>query len=333
MPEDSWTYKQAGVDIEAGKEAVDAIKDLVIRTNRPEVMTELGGFGGLFRLAKENYRDPVLVSSTDGVGTKIKLAQLVDKHDTIGIDLVAMCVNDILVMGAEPLFFLDYIACHSVIPERIAALVKGISDGCIDAGCALLGGETAEMPAVYDEAEYDLAGFAVGIVDKDEIIDGSAVKPGDVIIGLPSSGIHSNGYSLVNKLFPAPDRETALAFLNPTRIYVKQVLPLVKDFDVHAMSHITGGGLPDNIERLLPAGVNAVIDTSAWTPPAVFDKVRVQGSIEIDEMFKVFNMGIGLALVVPEKVAVDVKKSLAGMGEDHYEIGRIEAGEGLVILR
>lgn len=332
MPKKKWTYRDAGVDIEAGKTAVEAIRGYVKRTYRPEVMTEIGGFSGLFHLGKDACQDPVLVSSTDGVGTKLKLAQHVGKHDTVGIDLVAMCANDVLAMGAEPLFFLDYIACGRLEPAMIAELVKGISDGCLDAGCALIGGETAEMPGLYAEGEYDLAGFAVGIVERDRIIEGSSITAGDVIVGLPSSGLHSNGFSLVNGLFPDPSAEMALAFLNPTRIYVKPVLGLTREFSIHGLAHITGGGLVDNVERLLPEGLDAVIDTSAWSPSEVFDKIQRQGNIETEEMFTVFNMGIGMAIILPAGELDDLQKTLDSLDEPSYAIGSIKTGGGRVRL-
>ncbi len=332
MPEDSWTYKDAGVDIEAGAETVAGIKELVKKTNRPGVVGGIGGFGGLFRLEPDRYSDPLLVSSTDGVGTKVKIAQEAGVHDTIGIDLVAMCVNDIVVMGAEPLFFLDYIACGKLEVPLVTALVKGISDGCVEAGCALLGGETAEMPEMYKEGEYDLAGFTVGIVEKNNVIDGSAITHGDVIIGLPSSGIHSNGYSLVRKLLPDPDQELRKRLLTPTRIYVKQILELVGKTTVHGIAHITGGGLVDNVARLLPEGTAAVLDTDSWKTPELFDMLQRRGNVSGTEMFTVFNMGIGMAIILPAEEADKAAGLLQSLGEEYFVIGRIEKGRGNVVL-
>jgi phosphoribosylformylglycinamidine cyclo-ligase len=332
VPEDSWTYKDAGVDIEAGAEAVDVIKELVKKTNRPGVVGGIGGFGGLFRLETKNFTDPLLVSSTDGVGTKVKIAQEAGIHDTIGIDLVAMCVNDIVVMGAEPLFFLDYIGCGKLEVTLVEALVKGISEGCVTAGCALLGGETAEMPEMYAAGEYDLAGFTVGVVEKDKVINGSAICPGDVIIGLPSSGIHSNGYSLVRKLFPEPGPTLTKQLLSPTRIYVKTILELLKETNVHGIAHITGGGLIDNVARLLPEGTAAVFDTDSWKLPELFAMLQRQGNIERTEMFTVFNMGIGMAIILPAQEAEKASRTLTARGEEYFVIGRIDKGHGNVVL-
>lgn len=332
MPKDSWSYKRAGVDIDAGAEAVDAIKELVKKTRRPGVVSEIGGFSGLFRLEPGTYRDPVLVSSTDGVGTKVRIAQYLGKHDTVGIDLVAMCVNDIVVTGAEPLFFLDYIACDKVEVGFIKDVVKGISDGCAEAGCALLGGETAEMPGVYREGEYDLAGFVVGAVEGEEVIDGKTIATGDTIIGLPSSGLHSNGYSLVRKLFPEPDRDFAALLLTPTRIYARQVLTLLKKVKAKGIAHITGGGVIDNVSRILPAGASAVFDTGSWNKPGIFDTLQTKGNIDLDEMYRVFNMGLGMVIVVAESDADTALEMLAGAGEQAVVVGRIEKGHGTVVL-
>ncbi|MFA5867158.1 MAG: phosphoribosylformylglycinamidine cyclo-ligase [Actinomycetota bacterium] len=332
MPEDSWAYKDAGVDIEAGAAAVDVIKELVKKTSRPGVVGGIGGFGGLFRLEPDRYDDPLLVSSTDGVGTKVKIAQEAGVHDTIGIDLVAMCVNDIVVMGAEPLFFLDYIACGKLEVSLVTALVKGISDGCVEAGCALLGGETAEMPDMYKVGEYDLAGFTVGVVEKSKVIDGSAITDGDVIIGLPSSGIHSNGYSLVRKLLPEPDPALQKQLLTPTRIYVKQILELVRETTVHGIAHITGGGLVDNVARLLPEGTAAVLNTDAWKTPELFAMLQRQGNVKRTEMFTVFNMGIGMAIILPVQEAEKAGRLLQALGEEYFVIGQIAKGRGNVVL-
>lgn len=332
MSEDSWTYRQAGVDIKAGAEAVNAIKEMVKRTNRPGVIGEIGGFGGLFQMPPDTYENPLLVSSTDGVGSKVKIAQEANKHDTIGRDLVAMCVNDIVVMGAEPLFFLDYIACGKLEVALIEDIVKGISDGCVQAGCALLGGETAEMPDLYKVGEYDLAGFAVGVVERDKVIDGTTIAAGDVILGLPSSGIHSNGYSLIRKLFPDPEPEMADVLLTPTIIYVKQILALRDKTEIHGMAHITGGGLIDNMTRILPDETAAIFNLNAWHAPELFSTIQKKGNIEQAEMFSVFNMGIGMALILPPCEAEKAGRILADMGEPCSVIGRIDKGHGNVVL-
>jgi phosphoribosylformylglycinamidine cyclo-ligase len=304
------TYADAGVDIDAGNKAVHLIKDTVRSTFRPEVLTGIGGFGGLFALNKDKYREPVLVSGTDGVGTKLRVAMLTGKHDTVGIDAVAMCVNDILVQGAEPLFFLDYLAVGRLVPERVAAIVSGVAEGCRQAGCALIGGETAEMPGFYGPEEYDIAGFAVGIVERDKIIDGGSIIPGDVLIGLPSSGLHSNGYSLARKVllelagFGADTYIEELgqtvgeAMLQPTRIYVRAVLPLLERFEIKGLAHITGGGLTENVPRILPAGTRAEIRLGSWPVPAVFDLIKARGAVADSEMLRTFNMGIGMVIIV-----------------------------------
>lgn len=325
-----WTYRKAGVDIEAGKKAVDLIKGYARRTFRSEVVSEIGAFGGLFSLAKERFEEPVLVASTDGVGTKLKIAQAVGKHDTVGQDLVAMCVNDVVVQGAEPLFFLDYIACNKVLPEVVAEIVKGISEGCVEAGCALLGGETAELPDFYQTGEYDLAGFAVGVVEKKKVIDGQTIKEGDIILGLASSGLHSNGYSLVRKLFPQPASPLIEELLIPTRIYVKGVLKVLDASQVHGLAHITGGGLPDNIGRLLPTNLDAEIVTESWTRPQIFNNIQKEGAIEEEEMFRVFNMGIGLAIILPPEEVNKAKKILEESGEKVFQIGKIKKGSSQV---
>lgn len=332
MSEGSWTYRQAGVDIKAGSEAVDVIKELVKKTNRPGVVGGIGGFGGLFQLAQDKYTNPLLVSSTDGVGTKVKIAQDANIHDTIGVDLVAMCVNDIVVMGAEPLFFLDYIACGKLEVALIEDIVKGMSEGCVQAGCALLGGETAEMPDLYKAGEYDLAGFTVGVVESDKVIDGKSIQDGDVIIGLPSSGIHSNGYSLVRKLFPDPEPALAEKLLAPTIIYVKQVLAMIEKARVHGIAHITGGGLIDNVARILPEGTAAVFDLGSWRIPELFSKIQKKGNIEQMEMFTVFNMGIGMAVILPPDEVASATRVLDDLRQPYCLIGRIEKGHGNVIL-
>ncbi|GGA52252.1 phosphoribosylformylglycinamidine cyclo-ligase [Paenibacillus physcomitrellae] len=339
----SEAYKSAGVDIAAGNEAVERMKKHVKRTFRPEVMTDLGGFGGLFGLNKDKYEEPVLVSGTDGVGTKLKLAFAMDKHDTIGIDAVAMCVNDIVVQGAEPLFFLDYLACDKVIPSKIEAIVAGIAEGCFQSGCALIGGETAEMPGMYAEGEYDIAGFTVGVVDKKKIINGSTIKPGDTVIGLPSSGVHSNGFSLVRKLLledagyslqdTLPELDGAKlgdVLLEPTRLYVKPVLSLVDKVQVKGMAHITGGGFIENIPRVLPDGVNVEIDYASWPILPVFKLLQEKGQVSNRDMFTTFNMGIGMVIVVAEEDAEAAKAALAAAGETPYVIGRVTEGSQIV---
>lgn len=336
----SEAYKQAGVDIAAGNEAVVRMKKHVQKTFRPEVLTELGGFGALFGLDKSKYEEPVLVSGTDGVGTKLKIAFAMDKHDTIGIDAVAMCVNDVVVQGAEPLFFLDYLACDKVVPEKIEAIVKGIADGCLQAGCSLIGGETAEMPGMYSEGEYDIAGFTVGIVDKSKIIDGRSIAPGDAVIGLASSGVHSNGFSLVRKLLlqdkglslqePAPGLEGGRlgdVLLAPTKIYVKSVLALLEQVQVKGMAHITGGGFLENIPRVLPEGTGVRVHYGSWPILPVFQVLQEAGSVSNNDMFRTFNMGIGMVLVVPEEQAEDALRIAHEQGEQAYRIGTVVAGE------
>lgn len=336
------TYKQAGVDIAAGNEAVERMKKHVKTTFRPEVMTDLGGFGALFKLNKDQYEEPVLVSGTDGVGTKLKLAFAMDQHDTIGIDAVAMCVNDIVVQGAEPLFFLDYLACDKVIPSKIESIVKGIADGCNQAGCSLIGGETAEMPGMYSEGEYDIAGFTVGIVDKSKMINGSNIAAGDTVIGLASSGVHSNGFSLVRKLLledasyslqqvlPELGGRLGDVLLAPTKIYVKPLLGLLKEIEVKGMAHITGGGFIENIPRMLPDGVNVDIEYGAWPILPIFKLMQTQGNISNKDMFTTFNMGIGMVLVVKEQDADAALQYLRTAGEEAYVIGRVTEGERVV---
>ena len=327
------TYKDAGVDIDAGNELVERIKPLVARTRRPEVLAGIGGFGGLFALPPGRYREPVLVSGTDGVGTKLMLAQRLGKHDTIGIDLVAMCVNDVLVQGAEPLFFLDYFACGKLDNAVARDVIAGIAEGCLQAGAALIGGETAEMPDMYSPGEYDLAGFTVGAVERSEMLDGSAISEGDAIIGIASSGPHSNGYSLIRKVLErAPDAHidgvpAADCLLTPTKIYVKPVLALMQDVSVKGLAHITGGGITENIPRVLPEGLDAEIDTSTWQQGPVFDFLQQQGNIETHEMRRTFNCGVGMVAVVN---ADDVDKAIGILGkhgESAWRIGRIVAGK------
>ncbi len=326
------TYKDAGVDIDAGNALVERIKPLVKRTRRPEVLAGIGGFGGLFALPPGKYTEPVLVSGTDGVGTKLILAQQIGKHDTIGVDLVAMCVNDVLVQGAEPLFFLDYFACGVLDSDVAADVVKGVADGCLQAGAALIGGETAELPDMYPPEEYDLAGFTVGVVERDEMIDGSDIADEDVIIGLASSGPHSNGYSLIRKVLDRqPDARidgklAAETLLEPTRIYVKPILALMEKVTVKGLAHITGGGITENIPRVLPENLDAEIDTSTWDQGPVFDFLQEQGLIATEEMRRTFNCGVGMVVVVSEADASDALALLNEQGEHAWLIGRIVPG-------
>lgn len=345
MSESRITYKDAGVDIDAGNTFVKMIKPLVKATSRPEVIADIGGFGGLFSLNSSKYKNPVLVSGTDGVGTKLKIAFLADRHDTIGIDLVAMCVNDIIVQGAEPLFFLDYLATAKLDPEKGASIIKGVSEGCIQAGCALIGGETAEMPGFYSGDEYDMAGFAVGVVDRDNIIDGSSITVGNRLIGIASSGLHSNGYSLARKIIfdkmglgvddiiPGLDKTVADELLTPTRIYVRSILNLLRDFPINGIAHITGGGLLENIPRILPNGCKALVHKNSWQLPPIFQILQNAGNIEENELFRTFNCGIGMVLAVPEKEADEVLIRLSGLNENAFVIGEIakcEAGSECV---
>jgi len=337
MSEKPVTYKDSGVDIAAGNNFVNLIKPLVKATSRPEVLADIGGFGGLFSLNTSKYKNPVLVSGTDGVGTKLKIAFLADRHDTVGIDLVAMCVNDIIVQGAEPLFFLDYLATGKLLPEKGAEIVKGIAEGCKQAGCALIGGETAEMPGFYSDGEYDVAGFTVGVVDRENIIDGSCISVGNVLIGIASSGLHSNGYSLartlvfdrlglsINDEFPGAGASVADVLLTPTRIYVRSILNLLKDFSIHGIAHITGGGLLENVPRVLPKGCQAHIYTKRWERPNLFTVLQKAGNVERDEMYRTFNMGIGMVLAVAEGQAEEIIDRLKGLGESAWVIGDIAA--------
>jgi len=333
------TYKDAGVDIEAGERLVDEIKELARRTFTKEVLTGIGGFGAAFQLPA-GYKEPVLISGTDGVGTKLKVAQMAGVHGTIGIDLVAMCVNDILTVGAKPLFFLDYLATGKLSVETAKEVIRGIAKGCEIAGCSLIGGETAEMPDFYTEGEYDVAGFSVGIVEKSKIVDGKKVKEGNVILGLASSGIHSNGYSLVRKLFfeklgykiddrvkELGDKKVYEILLEPTRIYVRSVLNLLEEIEVSAMAHITGGGIPGNVSRVIPDGLTALIEKGTWEVPKIFSFIEEKGNVPEEEMFRTFNMGIGFAIIVREEDAAKAKKLLGQSGERVYEIGRVVKGE------
>jgi phosphoribosylformylglycinamidine cyclo-ligase len=323
------SYRDAGVDIEAGDALVEAIKPYAQRTLRPEVLAGIGGFGALCEIPKK-YQQPVLVSGTDGVGTKLKLAFSLARHDTVGIDLVAMSVNDVLVQGAEPLFFLDYFACGKLDTRVAAEVVKGIARGCELAGCALIGGETAEMPGMYAQGEYDLAGFCVGVVEKERIIDGRSIIPGDVLLGLASSGAHSNGYSLIRRILgeQSPTRELADSLMAPTRIYVKPILKLAAALPVKALAHITGGGLVGNVPRVLPKGTKALIRKSAWPRPELFAWVQKTGKVAEDEMLRVFNCGIGMVMVLAREHLADARALLEREGEHAYEIGRIDAASG-----
>ncbi|MGE5381038.1 MAG: phosphoribosylformylglycinamidine cyclo-ligase [Methylocystaceae bacterium] len=335
-------YHQAGVDIKAADRAVELIKPLVKATRRPEVLADIGGFAGFFALGS-GYKEPVLVSGTDGVGTKLLVSKMLGSYDTVGIDLVAMCVNDILVHGAEPLFFLDYIAVGHLIPEQIAELVAGVAEGCRQAGCALIGGETAELPGMYAEGDYDLAGFAVGVAEKEQLITGEQVTAGDVVIGLASSGLHSNGYSLARKALLGSEDEAerfdeklgktiGQALLTPTRIYVAPIKQLLAETEVHALAHITGGGIPGNLIRMIPEGLQAVIESSAWEKPAVFEMIAERGGVDEAEMYKAFNMGIGFMIVLPEAYAGRALNLLETAGEKAWLVGRIEPGtEGVLI--
>ncbi len=336
MSDKPLTYKDAGVDIDAGNALVDRIKPLVARTRRPEVMAGLGGFGGLFALPPDRYREPVLVSGTDGVGTKLMLAKALDRHDTIGIDLVAMCVNDVLVQGAEPLFFLDYFACGKLDVDVATDVVRGIADGCEQSGMALLGGETAEMPDMYADGEYDLAGFCVGAVERSDLIDGTRIKAGDVLIALASSGPHSNGYSLIRRVLERAEGETiggepaSERLLAPTRIYVRSILDLMKSVNVKGLAHITGGGITENVPRILKDDLHAEIETSSWQQGEVFDWLQQHGNIETDEMRRTFNCGVGMIVVVSKAAAEPALEALTSAGENAWIIGRVAEGGGEV---
>ncbi len=330
------TYKDAGVDIDAGNSLIERIKPMVARTRRPEVLAGLGGFGGLFAIPPDRYKEPVLVSGTDGVGTKLKLAHMTGKHDTIGIDLVAMCVNDVLVQGAEPLFFLDYFACGQLDTEVAAAVISGIADGCEQAGAALIGGETAEMPDMYTAGEYDLAGFCVGAVEKSELIDGSSVQADDVIIGLASSGPHSNGYSLIRKVLEIAENRDVNGspaeelLMQPTKIYVRSILELQSTLEICGLAHITGGGLSENIPRILAENVHAEIDVNSWQQMPIFDWLQAIGRIETDEMRRTFNCGVGMVVIVAADNADAAIDLLNACGESAWRLGRVVAGSGPV---
>jgi|Deesub1362A_J573_1020465.scaffolds.fasta_scaffold00541_8 phosphoribosylformylglycinamidine cyclo-ligase len=338
------TYADSGVDITAANRAVELIRQVVRGTFRPGVLADIGGFGGLFALDTQRYREPVLISGTDGVGTKLRVAFMLDRHDTVGIDLVAMCANDILVHGAEPLFFLDYLAVGCLQPEKVAAIVRGVAEGCRQAGCALIGGETAEMPGFYDPNEYDLAGFVVGVVERSQVITGADIQPGDVLVGCAATGLHSNGYSLARKVLfeigaydvdnylHALGRTVGEELLVPTRIYVRSVLPLLSRYTVRGLVHITGGGLVENVPRILPGGLAARIRRGSWPVPPVFGLIQDLGGVEEAEMFRTFNMGIGFVLVVPPTEADRVVADLLAKGEPTYLIGEVVRGERNVRL-
>lgn len=338
------TYKDSGVDKEAGYKEVQLIKKFISKTYTKGVLSDIGGFGGLFAIDKEEYKEPVLVSGTDGVGTKLKIAFMMDKHNTVGEDCVAMCVNDILCQGAKPLFFLDYIATAKLEPEKMASIVEGIANGCVKGGCALIGGETAEMPGFYSEGEYDMAGFGVGIVDKEKIIDGSTIEEGDMLIGLPSSGVHSNGFSLVRKIFfdkekmeidkYIPELGTTIgeALIVPTRIYTNPLYDLIQKFNIKGISHITGGGFYENIPRMIPEGLTAVINTKVIETPQIFKVIQKYGNIELDEMYSTFNMGIGIVLAIGKDEADKAFEFLKGKGEKAVLLGEIQRKEGKIVL-
>lgn len=339
----SASYAAAGVDVTAGYESVERIKAHVKRTTVPGVLGGIGGFGGMFQLPVNDYKEPVLVSGTDGVGTKLKIAFLMDKHDTVGIDCVAMCVNDVACSGAKPLFFLDYIACGKNFPEKIEQIVAGVAEGCVQAGCALVGGETAEMPGFYPEDEYDLAGFSVGVGEKSKLVSGEELQAGDALIGVASSGVHSNGFSLVRKVFnissqrlhvqvPELGKSLGEELLTPTRIYVKPLLALMDSVRVHAISHITGGGFYENVPRMMTQGLTAQIDLSTFPRLPIFDLIQKTGDIPERDMYNTYNMGIGMILALPAEQAEQALSVLKGAGETAYQIGRVIPGEAGVEL-
>lgn len=337
-------YKDAGVDVDAGQREVDLIKDIVKKTQSKDVLSSIGGFSGLFNLDLEGMKNPVLVSGTDGVGTKVILAHMLDKHNTVGIDCVAMCANDILCQGAKPLFFLDYIATGKLVPEKMSKIVEGVAEGCIQSGASLIGGETAEMPGVYQEEQYDMAGFCVGIVDKDKIIDGSNISKGDIVYGLSSNGIHSNGYSLVRKIvfdvakldlnekYGNLDVTLGEELLKPTKIYVKEILELLKEVDIKGMSHITGGGFYENVPRMIPDGLCAEIDASIIETPEIFKLLKEWASLKDEDMYATFNMGVGLVFVVSENDKEKVEKFFEKTDLKLYELGQIKSGDEKIEL-
>jgi len=336
-------YKRAGVDIDAGEAFVEKIKPLVQTTFRRDVLTGLGGFAGLFALNAKKFNEPVLVSGTDGVGTKLKIAFLANRHNTIGIDLVAMCVNDIVVTGATPLFFLDYLACGKLIPEKMKRVVQGIVTGCHQAGCALIGGETAEMPSLYRAGEYDLAGFAVGVVEKKKILDGRHIRKGDLLIGMASSGFHSNGFSLVRKVFleqegfdlkerlPGFTKSLGTLLLTPTLIYAKTLLKIIKKFQIKGVAHITGGGITRNLPRIFPEGFAARVVLGRWPVPPIFTALQKMGQIDLEEMYTCFNMGIGMIVVAPQEASLQILADLKKMGQAAWVIGEVVRGTTRVL--
>ena len=330
----SLTYKDSGVDITKGNQLIEKIKPIAKSTIRPGVLAGLGGFGAMFEIPLDKYKNPVLISGTDGVGTKLKVAEMLKKHDTIGIDLVAMCVNDLIVQGAEPLFFLDYFATGSLNPEIATSVIEGIGEGCRQSGCALIGGETAEMPGMYSGEDYDLAGFCVGIVEKDRIIDGTKVSEGDHIVALGSSGPHSNGYSLIRKVIeksaPTPDQLNLL--IEPTRIYVRSILSLLNTLPVHAISHITGGGLLENIPRVMPSHLSAKLDSTSWTQPKIFQWIQNQGNIDSAEMYRVLNCGVGMVVVISKDSSNEAINHLNACGEKAWLIGEVVQFEGEQVI-
>lgn len=330
----SLTYKDSGVDITKGNQLIEKIKPIAKSTIRPGVLAGLGGFGAMFEIPLDKYKNPVLISGTDGVGTKLKVAEMLKKHDTIGIDLVAMCVNDLIVQGAEPLFFLDYFATGSLNPEIATSVIEGIGEGCRQSGCALIGGETAEMPGMYSGEDYDLAGFCVGIVEKDRIIDGTKVSEGDHIVALGSSGPHSNGYSLIRKVIeksaPTPDQLNLL--IEPTRIYVRSILSLLNTLPVHAISHITGGGLLENIPRVMPSHLSAKLDSTSWTQPEIFQWIQDQGNIDSAEMYRVLNCGVGMVVVISKESSNEAINHLNACGEKAWLIGEVVQFEGEQVI-
>ncbi|MGO1368359.1 MAG: phosphoribosylformylglycinamidine cyclo-ligase [Senegalia sp. (in: firmicutes)] len=340
----SLTYKDSGVDKEAGYKQISLIKNLIKNTHTDGVLSDLGGFSGLFGLDIKKYKNPVLASGTDGVGTKLKIAFMMDKHDTIGEDCVAMCVNDILCQGAKPLFFLDYISTGKLVPEKMASIVEGVSNGCIKGAAALIGGETAEMPGLYSEDEYDLAGFCVGIVDKEKIINGSNIKEGDIVIGLPSNGLHSNGYSLVRKIVFEranlkidsfiDELKTTIGeeLLKPTRIYKDPLLNLIDEIDIKGLAHITGGGIYENVPRILPKGLTAHIDKSKIETPTIFNLLEKWGNIETNEMYSTFNMGVGMVVIVSKEDLIKAEELLDKLNEKYYILGQINKGDEGVVL-
>ena len=326
----SLTYKDSGVDITKGNQLIEKIKPIAKSTMRPGVLAGLGGFGAMFEIPLDKYKNPVLISGTDGVGTKLMVAEMLKKHDTIGIDLVAMCVNDLIVQGAEPLFFLDYYATGSLNPDIATSVIEGIGEGCRQSGCSLIGGETAEMPGMYNGEEYDLAGFCVGIVEKNKIIDGSKVNEGDHIIGLGSSGPHSNGYSLIRKVLEktTPTSKQLESLIEPTKIYVQSILSLINTLPVHAISHITGGGLLENIPRVLPSHLAAKLDSNSWIQPEIFKWIQNHGNIESSEMYRVLNCGVGMVVIIPKEFSDEAIKHLNACGEEAWLLGEVVQSNG-----